>query len=67
MRCYVCDASSTGLSMFRSDGYHQSSFHTYPNGDVVCSQCYSADEEMMSDFYDQDLEREEEDDAFDYD
>ncbi len=67
MRCSICDANSMGLSMFRSEGYHKTHFTAMPNGDLLCDDCYSADSEMMSDYYDQDLENEENDDAFDYD
>lgn len=68
MRCKLCDASSTGLSSFRSDGrFYAGHFHTYPNGDIVCDECYSYDEEIMEDYYDRDLEEEEQADAFEYD
>ena len=51
MRCVQCDANDQGLSDFRGDGYIPSSFHTLPNGDCLCDECYGWDMELHSDYY----------------
>ncbi len=66
MRCVICDTSDNGLSDYRPDGrFHAHRFHELPGG-PVCDECYEYVGETSSDFYDQDLEQEENDDAFDY-
>lgn len=65
-RCYVCDVSDVGLSDYRPDGKkHSVHFYQTPNG-CMCEECYDGGEEVMQDFYDQDLESEEQEEAFEY-
>lgn len=67
MRCIVCDASDQGLSSFRADGlYHAKHFHEGEQMKFYCDQCWTESEGVTDDFNDDDLEREENDDAFEY-
>jgi hypothetical protein len=40
------------------------SFHQKQNGDILCDECNTWEDEVMGDFYDSDLANEEEDGAF---
>ena len=67
MRCYVCDVSDVGLSNYRPDGKsHSNHFYQTPKG-CMCEECYDGGEEVTQDFYEQDLEQEELDEAYEYD
>lgn len=63
-RCVVCDSESSGLSNFRPDGRIAHTFHQQRDGSMVCDECNQWESEVMSDFYDSDLESEEDDGAF---
>jgi hypothetical protein len=66
MRCAICDASDVGLSNYRPDGrFHAKDFHLVADK-YLCSECYDGYEDVMTDFYDDDLAIEEIDDAFDF-
>lgn len=51
MRCSICDSNDQGLSEFRVDGRIPHSFHTAPNGDLLCDECFGWGEELESDYY----------------
>ena len=66
-RCVICDKSDLGLSEFRPDGsYYSRHFHEGQDGRIYCDECDSSYSELMSDYFDSDLEREEQDDAYEY-
>lgn len=54
MRCIQCDANDQGMSLFRGDVYTPTSFHSLPNGDCLCGECYGWAAELESDYYQQD-------------
>jgi len=64
MRCVICDTESNGLSNFRPDGRVAHTYHSKSNGDYLCDECNTWEDEVMSDFYDSDLVNEEDDGAF---
>ena len=65
-RCYICDVSDVGLSNYRPDGKnHATHFYQTANG-CECEECYDGSEEVLQDFYEQDLEQEEQEGAFEY-
>lgn len=66
-RCVICDRSDAGLSDYRPDGQvYGLHFHTAPDGKIYCSECDDIYSETMSDFYDADLEDEEDDSAYEW-
>lgn len=50
MRCSQCDANDQGLSDYRLDGRRPHSYHVMPNGDILCDECVSWDDELQSDY-----------------
>ena len=66
-RCVICDASSSGLSMYRPDGkYTAHKFHQMDDGDFICNECYEEHKDVEYDFNLEDS-LEEDGDAFEYD
>lgn len=50
-RCVCCDASSSGLSMYRPDGrFSAHKFHEMDNGDYFCDECYQGHRDVEYDF-----------------
>lgn len=67
MRCICCDASDVGLSYYNPLGKaYAKNFHLV-GSDYYCDDCYQPGEEVMSDFYDQENEADEDEGAFEYD
>jgi hypothetical protein len=68
MRCVICDRSDNGLSDFRPDGLvYGTHFHEGIDGRIYCSECDDSYMETMGDFYERDLDNEENESAFEFD
>ena len=64
MRCIICDAETSGMTLFNPVHRHRK-FYDTPSGGI-CEECYDESNEVMQDFYESDLESEG-NDAFEYD
>ncbi len=68
MRCVICDASSSGLSLYRPDmKFNAHKFHQMDDGEYICGECYEEHKDVEYDFNSEDyLSEEEQESAFEY-
>ncbi len=59
MRCRICDVSDVGLSDFRPDGKNHARHFFQTSQGCECEECYDGSEEILQDWYEDDLEDEE--------
>lgn len=59
MRCFLCDNNDQGLSLYNQNSFH-TSYHQDNRGNIICSECSEASDEVLSEFYEDDTYDEDE-------